>query len=413
MGLLKNFFKPNPARHEQKGDACVRASDWGMAIMAYGAALNILEKTAPEEVEARQRVLEKLQGSKETLARQHVETAIEFMESGHNEDAGELLKLALDLAQDRALRKEIKDRLVRVDHPTSIDPQQDAAESLTLPTADEQESAGGGDEETFTALCGVLPEEVRSAYASYGLSFRRGYLALNRGEFAFAADALSQAMEEDSSPDSYITLELATALLNLQRLDEARELLETFLEHHPEALPGYQALCEVFWEMKAFDLAEELLETCPDELKNSLAYVLMRGESLSQAGRHSQAVDFYQGFINQYGRHEAVLKALAGSYETLENLEEARKLYSEIMTQCQSCHGSADLLVQRKYADISFALNERSTKILELYLSLAQEDPFNQPLYFQRVSEIYAAMGNQEEARRFRLFFQQATEEKE
>ena len=117
--------------------------------------------------------------------------------------------------------------------------------------------------------------------------------------------------------------------------------------------------------------------------------------------------------MNEYGRHDAVLRALAGSYEALENLEKARDLYIEIMNQCQSCHTRVDPLVQRKFADISFALNERSTAVLESYLSLAQEDPSNRPFYFQRISEIYAAMGNKEEARRFHGLARQVIEGKE
>jgi hypothetical protein len=45
---------------------------------------------------------------------------------------------------------------------------------------------------------------------------------------------------------------------------------------------------------------------------------------------------------------------------------------------------------------------------MEMYLSLVQEDPENSPLYFQKISRIYASMGNEEEARRFRVFAQQA-----
>jgi len=413
MGLLKTLFRPNSERHEQKGDVCVRDSNWGMATVAYGAALEALEKTAPGEAASRARILEKLQGSKEALAREHLQTAEELMESGHDEDARALLELALDLARNTVLRADIENRLQGVDRPTSMAIQRDTIESEPLLPVDEPEDGVGSDDETFVALCGVLPQDVRSAYLSYSPSFRAGYLALNQGDFESAADALFRAMEENPSPDSFIPLELATALLNLTRLDEAREWLETFRKHHPDALPGYQVLCEVFWEMGAFDRAEALLETCPEELKDSLAYILIRGESLSQAGRHSEAAAFYQDFMNEYGRNDAVLRALAGSYEALENLEKARELYIEIMNQCRSCQTGEDLLVQRKLADISFDLNERSTNVLELYLSLAQEDPSNRPFYFQRISEIFSAMGNEEEARRFQAFARHVTEGKE
>jgi tetratricopeptide (TPR) repeat protein len=413
MGLLKTLFRPNSEKHEQRGDDCVRASEWGMAKLAYEAALDALEKGVPGDAESKARIHEKLNGSMEALASEHVQTAQELMESGYDQDARELLELALDLTRDTSLQTDIKNRLRGVERPTSMAIQRNTTESEPFLLVDEQEDAEGSHVETFIALCGALPKDIGSAYVSYGPYFQAGYLALNKGDFEFAAEALSRAMKENPSPASFIPLELATALLNLQRLNEARRLLETFLEYHPDALPGYQVLCEVFWEMGAFDLAEALLESCPEELQNSLAYVLLFGESLSQAGRPSEAAAFYQTFMKEYGRHDAVLKALAGSYETLGNLEKARDLYIEIMNQCLSCHTRVDPLVQRKFADISFDLGEKSKTVLESYLSLAQEDPSNRPLYFNRISQIYASMGNEEDARRFSEFARQAGEGKE
>ena len=78
------------------------------------------------------------------------------------------------------------------------------------------------------------------------------------------------------------------------------------------------------------------------------------------------------------------------------------------MDQCRGCHARIDPFVKRKFADISFELGQGSSAILEIYLSLTQEDPENNPFYFQRVSRIYALLGNEEEARRFQLFAQQA-----
>ena len=410
MGLLKTLFRPNFQKHEQRGDDCVMASDWGMAKLAYEAALEALEKGAPGDVESKPRIHEKLSQSMEALAREHVQTAEELVETGYDEEARELLELALNLTRDSALKADVKKRLRVLEAPTSIAIQQDTTESEPLSPVDRDEDPAGSDDETFMALCGALPEDIRPLYVTYGPSFQTGYLALNKGDFEFAAEALSRAMKENPFPDSFIPLELATAFLNLRRLDEARALLETFLAHHPDALPGYQVLCEVFWEMKAFDRAEALLESCPEELQNSLAYALLRGESLSQAGRPSEAATFYQAFIKEYGRHEPLLKALAGSYETLGDLVTARDLYMEIMNQCQSCHTRVDPLVQRKFADISFDLGERSTTVLEFYLSLAREDASNRPFYFDRISRIYASMGNEEEASRFSEFARQARE---
>ena len=160
--------------------------------------------------------------------------------------------------------------------------------------------------------------------------------------------------------------------------------------------------------MEAVDQAEALLADCPDDLKNSLAYVLLHGETLSQAGSHPEAAAFYQNFMEAYGWNEPIATALADTLETLGDLESARDQYAEIMNRCRSCHSRVDPLIKRRFADISFDLGQHTSAIMEMYLSLAQGDSQNAPLYFQKISRIYTSMGNEEEARRFRTFAQQA-----
>lgn len=407
MGLLKKFFSQDPEKIEQKGDAFLKASDWGRAKLEFEKALDALEKTSSDDA-SETRLRDKLVQAKEALAHEHRQAGEDLMETEYYDEARGFLQLALDLTRDPALISAVEKLMHEIARLTAGDIQMEVPQSDLTPLADDETYTGDQDDETFMALCSTLPEEVQEAYLSYGESFKTGYLALNRGDFDLAADDLSHALEENPAPDSIIPLELATAYLNLEKLDEARRLLETFLQHHPDALPGYQVLCEVYWEIGAFDQAETLLADCPDDLKNSLAYVLLRGETLSKAGSHPEAVSYYQDFMEAYGWNEPLAIALAGTLETLGDLERARGLYAKIMDQCRSCHTRIDPLVKRKFADISFDLGQHSSAIMEMYLSLAQDDPENAPLYFLKISRIYASMGNEEEARRFRVFAQQA-----
>jgi tetratricopeptide (TPR) repeat protein len=326
------------------------------------------------------------------------------MEQAYYDDARDLLELAKGLTQDPELISSIENRLLNMERLTAGDIQtNDSGPRAKIEgVSDDQE------DETFMALCGTLPEDVRGIYQSYGEAFKTGYLALNRGEFDVAADYFARAIKENPSPDSFIPLELATADMNLGRFDEAQQLLRTFLQYHPDALPGYQLLCEVFWETRAFDQAEALLDGCPDDLKNSSAYYLLRGEAMFQSEDYSKARSYYKNFLKEYGWNEPIAMALARTFETLGEFENARDIYAEIMDQRRGCHARIDPFVKRKFADISFELGQVSSAVLEIYLSLTREDPENNPLYFQRVSRIYAALGNEAEARRFQLFAQQA-----
>jgi hypothetical protein len=86
----------------------------------------------------------------------------------------------------------------------------------------------------------------------------------------------------------------------------------------------------------------------------------------------------------------------------MNELANARNVYRQIMDQCSSCHTRLDPFIKQRYADLCFDSGMYTAEILELYLSLAQEVPGNATDYFEKVSRIYTALGNEGEARRFR-----------
>ena len=422
MGLLRIFSGKTPEQHQEKGDALFQAKSYGKAKVEYEKALSRLEKTSPQHNQLRTRLQEKIRRSKEALAHDHKQTATNLIEAGYVDDAQQYIALALELTQDPKLKEALEQQLEDLDtylaeefpreHPPVEFPREKGEED-----EDKDEDASGPvykgrKDEYFSALIGTLPDEVQDAYLSYGNTFQNGYIALNQGDFEPAVQYLSRAMEENPDPQTYIPLELATAYLNLEKYDEARRLLESFLKFHPDALPAYQLLCEIFWTTKSFDQAEALLISLPQELAESLAGYLLRGETLYQAGKYLEAKTFYRDFLKTYGWNESVSRALARTHEALDEMANARNLYKEIMDQCRSCRARIDPNIKKKYADLNFASGLYSTEILELYLSLAQEDSQNAANYYQKISQIYSAQGNRQEARRFRLIAEK-TKDKE
>jgi Tfp pilus assembly protein PilF len=394
MSILKLFSGKTPEEHEQKGDELFSFDLWG--------ALDKLEKESPQNDELKTRLQEKIHQTKEALALGHEQNADDLIESGFYDDARELYILAQELTENPKQKKELEIKLKELDFQLDRTLTEDLpdldieAQEAREPEFPEQE------DEYFRALCGTLPNEVQKDYLSYGNNFKNGYLALNRGDFTIAADYLSRAMQENPSADSYIPLELATAYLNLGKHAQAQQLLEAVLENQPQALPAYQLLCEIFWERKAFDQADALLSSIPEELTESIAVYILKGETLFHAGNFSAAKEFYRDFLETYGWNELVARALAKTHEATNELANARNVYRQIMDQCSSCHARLDPFIKQRYADLCFDSGMHSTEILELYLSLAQEIPANATDYFEKVSQIYAALGNEGEARRFR-----------
>lgn len=412
MALFKFFGGKEPEEYEDRGDRFFNAETWGRAKVEYEHALEKLQKSAPWDDEYRQRLQEKIQQSKEALAREHKRTAANLIEAGHDEDARPYIELALELAEDAKLKSELKQLSEALEHRVAeviqgtlagVEIEKEVAVDDDENEEDEAETVTEEPNEDYLrALIGALPEEIQEAYLKYGDAFNHGYIALNKGEFKTADEYLTQALEENPEPDSYIPLELATVYLNLAKLDEARQLLESFLAYHPDALPAYQMLCEIYWESGAFEQANALLVSLPPELAESVAGYLLRGETLYHEGKFSEAKTFYRDFLKTFGWNETVARALAKTHEALGELANARNIYHEIMDNCRSCHTRIDPYVKQKYADLNFESDIYTTEILELYLALAKEIPHHASDYLQKVSRIYEAEGNYQEAERFK-----------
>ena len=413
MSLLKLFSGPSPEKLEEKGDALFAAGNWGPAKLAYAGALDKRQKQSGRDIDARRRLAEKIREAVDALAREHLQTAQNLIEGGYDDEARSLLMLAMEVPADPQFKAELGAQLHALtpprNHPSDREPM-----VLTVRSEDSVSLFDEASEDDyFLALCGTLPQEVRDAYLAYGEDFKSGYIALNRGDFQAAAESLSRAMAQNPQPKSYVPLELASAKLNLDRPGEARDLLENFLEHHPHALPAYQLLCEIHWEEEAFARVDALLASLPEELAESVAAVLLKGETLMRSGRHKDARDFYRQFLEVYDWNDAVARELAKAHEALNESAEARAVYRKIMGRCNSCRARIDPVVKHRYAESCFADGQYTAEILEMYLALAREIPENAARYFDRVSRIYTVQGNPAEAERFRSFARRAAEERD
>jgi len=408
MGILNFFSSKDPEDYEKKGDGLFEAGAYGKAVAEYERALERLEKTSPWDDDYRQNLREKISCCQEQLALEHENTARALMEAGHNDDARQYIDLALELTRDDQLIAKLEQHLKQLD-TGRLEAIQTTLPNFDIPDQEDQpvempEAQTPGteqDDEHFTALIGTLPEDIQETYRNYPAVFKTGYLALNRGDFEQAAEDLSQALDEHDDPQSYIPLELATACLNLKRYDKACRHAEAFLQHHPDALPAYQLLCDIYWETREFERADALLASLPEELAESVAGYLLRGETLYHGGKYAEAKAFYREFSKKYEWNESIARALAKAHEALGERTNARYIYGEIMNQCRSCHSRVDPFLKQKYADLSFESGLKTSEVLELYLSLAQEVPQNAADYYQKISRIYDAQGNETEAERF------------
>ena len=412
MSFLKLFSGPTSEKLEKKGDTLSNTGLWGEAKLEYERALEKAEKEGNLTRHREEHLTLKILKAKEALSKGHQKSAEDLIEGGYYDDARSYLSLAIEITSDESRVREL----------TALTQKLESLQQAEIEKELDQEYYGLADDhptdeyhetsvdEQYHAICGTLPPEIQETYLSYGEDFKAGYLALNSGDFETAAAYLSRAMSENKDPAGYIPLELATAYVHLGKLTEARQLLLPFLNHHPEALPAYQLLCDIYWEEKEFDQADTLIDSVPVQLRDTLAVLLLRAETRFQAGDLGKAKALYRTHLDTRGWNEEIAIALAKAHEASGENENARHIYREIMGRCTGCGAKISPDVKHKYAELNFADGIHDPSVLELYLSLAREIPHNAPVYYERVSQIYAAWGNNTEAARFRTIAKRAAE---
>jgi len=405
MGLF-NFLKPKSFEDiEAKADRLVQSNDLGLAKLEYEKALERLLSTSVAAASGHQdRIEEKIESTRDTLAQQHLDMARDLVAANCPTEAAELLRLARELSHSTHLHQDIDVLEKRIESENHVFDQK----AFITASADPETVHPEDEDGYFHILLSTMPEEVQADYRALGELFQRGYLALNRGEFALAAALLSQVVNEHGEQITYAHLELASAQLNAGQTDAAVDLLQAFIEAYPQSVQAYESLCEIYWERGDTDRADRLLQACPDALKLSVPILGLMGETLYRSGKFPEAIDFYIKSIEYLGWQEPIAIALAGTHEAAGQLDEALEVYREIDNNCKSCHQRLDPHVRHRYAELLYARGERSGELLDNYFALCSENPKDQERYYRRISDIYEGQGYPDEARRYRVIAKQA-----
>lgn len=401
MGLFSFLTGKSPEEIEMIGDKFFKVKEFGAAKIEYEKAANKAKSKFPEKENLIHHLYEKIKNSKEALALAHYQNSKNLIESQNYDEAEDLLQLALELTENASFKDEIKITLKELYQDFATDNPDDTKKFISgsepFPTADEIDS----DEEYFSILCNALPEDVRKTYQGYDQTFKQGFIALNNGDFQIAVEKFTDSMNTSAIEQPLVVLELSTALVNLSQYDRARDLLEEFIEANDREIRAYQMLCDIYWVTKNYDDALCLIDQCPTSIKETFPVRMLLGETYYQIERYAEAESLFLACEKSFGQNEIITRSLAKTYEAMGNLEKARDIYAQLLNGCTKCGVRSDPFILRRYAELCFACGERTTQLLELYLSILQEDPDNKDDYHQRLYELYNAMGNTAEASRY------------
>ncbi len=416
MGLFSFFSGKTPEAIEAKGDQLVDRNAFGPGKLEYekAAARNRVRPSKDPDFEAR--IEQKIGAAKHSLALEHFNRARELVEADCLDDAADRLDLAATLTTDTALLDAIQAMLsngnMPARHPNKNgigtpdngpDPNGTAPDK-TFPDEILENGPDMDEDEVFEALVNALPPEEQAAYPLYGPAFIKGFVAMNQGDFQGASTAFTAALDAHGSQTSFVHLELATCLVNLNQADQAKDLVLEFLNAFPESLRGWQILGEALWSLEEFDQALDRFAACPASITQATDMEILRGETLVRSDRVKEAQALYQGLLKAGNRDDAILRHLAMVCERLGEHRTANDLYLELINHCSRCGARPDDALRLRLAETCITLGDISDKLLDIYLDLAAKDPENKGRYFHRVSQIYTALGEETQAERFKGF---------
>jgi tetratricopeptide (TPR) repeat protein len=209
-------------------------------------------------------------------------------------------------------------------------------------------------------------------------------------------------MEENPSDDSHIPVELATALIHLGQTEKAIEHLTFYLQKNPTSFHGLSMLCDIFCELKRFDVAHGIIEQSPDTVRESAAVVRLNGRVYFLEGDYQQAEETFRNVLDVMGWNTDVARELAMTLAASDKTVEAMSLYADILNQCAGCGQRLNPLDKKAFADLSLKMGDFSDKILKLYLELANDHEDIRSDCFSKASIIFSRSGNEKEAARFK-----------
>ncbi|PIP37198.1 MAG: hypothetical protein COX19_17320 [Desulfobacterales bacterium CG23_combo_of_CG06-09_8_20_14_all_51_8] len=408
MGVFGFLSGKGPEDMELAGDRFSKSGEFGAAKIEYEKALAKAESKFPEKENLIRRLAEKIAGSRESLAAAHVQTGREWIASDNFREAEGLLRLALELTENPDLREEITGLLESIDAgPASGNSEEDRLfVSDDDPFAPDEESdlEDDADDDYFAILCHALPEDTANAYLTYDRDFKQGFVALNNGDFETAVEKFMESMNRSDRDQPLVALELATAFTHMGEFARARDLILDFIENHGLSVQPVQMLCDVYWGMENHRQAIDLLDQCPDPLKQTFSIQMLLGETYYQMEDFPAAQAVFQACEKNFGENELITRSLAKTFEAMGDLEAARDLYGRMLSGCARCGTRRDPFVQRRYAELCFACGERSQRLIDLYFSMVQADADNKADYYRRIYELYMALGKPKEAARYEAF---------
>jgi tetratricopeptide (TPR) repeat protein len=318
MSFLKKLFSSDPKALRDKGDSLFAASEFGAAKLTYEKAIDASSD------ELRPALQDKIRACMDGIARQRIDEAKQYLESGDVELATQELEGALEVAIDSTVRREAQSLLDGLEGR--------AAQAQAV-------SEDMSEEERIAVLMGQWEEAQAEEYERYGDAIVDALLELHDERFEEARARLESLLESASTP-RYLWLEVGRARLLTDDARGGEEAFEHFVENLEEgessetALAVHLTLARLADDDGRFDQAmkrfEAAVETLPDDYRPYLAM----GAFLRSKGHGEEALAVLLTALDLSKSHAVdwrLLEELGLASDDAGKPNEARKFLEQVI----------------------------------------------------------------------------------
>ena len=323
MGFFQKLFGRDWKAFKQRGDTYFTNGEWGRARGEYQESLRRLEGASGDDVvNARVVIREKLEQVHHKLYQTHLESARTLERDGAHQRALEFYRLSLDFAQSEESRQGLLDRIVALERSMSegaTSPAPERKQAHAPQAIDVNAEHVGNEDETFFVLLAGLDPAQADIYEALGEEFRRGYMALMRGDLELAEEKLLPFLESD--PDNaFLQYEVGRLRLAQSDYQRAEDLLREACASSPDMLLLRHARIEALWGLGDLDTAERVVEESfeiDDEDPENFRYA---GETCLRSGEFENGIELLEMGVELHGE-SITLYRLLGQLEQAQGNE--------------------------------------------------------------------------------------------
>jgi tetratricopeptide (TPR) repeat protein len=338
--LFKSFFNKDYRHYREKGEQLLAQQRYAEARLAFQESLQKFPAVADNAASEKRYLAEKLVETGDSLGRLNLTEAEHALRRGDRGKAREHAQLALELAEDVAVREKAEEfmKIAAADssRPAAA-PVKNSCAGCTDVTDITTESSQFIDdnltaEDRFELLIQTLPQDLAERYAGLGKEFAYAYLLVHDGKMGAARDMLEEMLARGES--DIIHYELSVIAYKNGQAAECEGHLRRALEICDRNSLCYLAMVHLLIDTARAGEAVTLLhvmlgkEITPDQA------VYLLGEVHALLDESDKAIDWFSQALAFPNYAKAAAERLIPLLEGRGRRDEAAFLYKRYLKGC-------------------------------------------------------------------------------